>query len=85
MHDLIAAQDIVKAALKTAKEQGLKKIAHVTVRLGKIVEHNQELTPENLRFNFELVSRNTLAEKAKLTIRPGRGRELSVVEIQGEK
>lgn len=85
MHDLVAAQDIVKTAVITAEKSKLKKITKIVVKLGMIVEHNQELTPENLQFNFELVKRNTIAEKATLVITKGKGKELAIVEVQGEK
>ena len=85
MHDLIAAQDIVKKAVEIAKKNRLKRITRIIVNLGKIVEHNEVLSPENLQFNFRLVRRNTLAEKASLTIKQGKGRELAITEVQGEK
>ncbi len=85
MHDLIAAQDIVKSAVRTAGKNKLKKITKIVVKLGKIVEHNQELTPENLKFNFGFVKQNTIAEKATLVIIKGKGRELAIIEVQGEK
>jgi len=85
MHDLVAAQDIVKIATQMAKRNKLKSISKIVVRLGKIVAHQEEITPENLQFNFELVKRNTPAEKASLIIQKGRGTELSIVEVQGER
>ena len=85
MHDLVAAQDTVKAACKIAKKNKLHKITRITIELGTIIEHNQELLPENLQFNFELVKRNTLAEKAKLIIKKGKGRELNIIEVKGDK
>ncbi|MFA5135385.1 MAG: hydrogenase/urease maturation nickel metallochaperone HypA [Patescibacteria group bacterium] len=83
MHDLLAAQDIVRAAVQTAEKNKLTKITQVIIRLGKIVEHNEELSPENLRFNFGLISKNTIAEGADLVIQKGTGRELSVIEVRG--
>ena len=85
MHDLVAAQDVVKTAVKTAEKNGLKTITKIVVKLGKIIEHNEEIKAENLQFNFELVKRNTIAEKATLVIIRGRGKELVIVEVQGEK
>ena len=85
MHDLVAAQDIVKTAVTTAEKNKLKKITKIVVKLGKIVEHNEEIKPENLTFNFELVKRNTIAKKATLVITKGKGRELAIVEVWGEK
>lgn len=85
MHDLIAAQDILKQAIKIASKNKLKKITKIIIKLGKIVEHNQEITPENLQFNFELVKRNTMVENAKLEIMKIKGRKITISEVQGEK
>lgn len=85
MHDLIAAQDILKKAIVIAKKNKLKKITKITIKLGKIIEHNQEILPENLKFNFELVKRNTIAENASLEIKKIKGRKISINEVQGEK
>ena len=85
MHDLVAAQDIIRAALQVAKRNKLKKISKIVVRFGKIIEHNEEIKPENLQFNFKLVKRNTIAGKAKLIIQKGKGRELTILEVEGEK
>jgi len=85
MHDLIASQDILKQAIKIAEKNKLKKITKITVKLGKIVEHNQEIMPENLAFNFELVKKNTIAESAKLVVKKVPGKAVSIAEVQGEK
>ncbi|MDD5715196.1 MAG: hypothetical protein PHF98_00660 [Patescibacteria group bacterium] len=61
MHDLIAAQDILKTAVNTAALRDLKQITSVTVRLGTLVQHGQAITPQNLKFNFNLVRKNTVA------------------------
>ena len=85
MHDLVAAQNIIKMATEVAKRNRLKSISTVTIKLGKIIEHNKEITPANLRFNFGLVKKNTLADKAKLVIQKGKERELLIVEVAGDK
>lgn len=85
MHDLVAAQDIVKIATKIAKKNKLKSISRIVVRLGNIVEHSEAITPENLKFNFELVKRNTIAEKASLVVKKGKAQELQIEEVVGDK
>jgi Zn finger protein HypA/HybF involved in hydrogenase expression len=85
MHDLVAAQDIVKIAIQMAKKNKLKSISKIAVRLGKIVAHGEEIHPENLQFNFGLVKRNSLAEHATLVITKGRGKELVILEVSGDK
>lgn len=85
MQYLVAAHDIVKIATETAKKNKLKSISKIVIRLGKIIENNQELTPKKLLFDYDLVKRNTIADKSKLVIKRGKGRELSIIEVQGEK
>ncbi len=85
MHDLIAAQDIVKIATKMAKKNKLKSISRIVVSLGRIVAHGEEISPENLQFNFKLVKRNTIAENAILVINKVRGKDLAITEVKGEK
>jgi Zn finger protein HypA/HybF involved in hydrogenase expression len=85
MHDLVAAQDIVKIATQIAKKNKLKSISKIVVRLGNIVQHSEAITPENLQFNFELVKRNTLADQATIIIKKGKKAELQVEEVVGEK
>ena len=69
MHDFYLAKQILELVLDYAKRRGLNKISRVVISLGKIVEHNEEMKPENLRFNFNLLTKGTIAKKAKLTIK----------------
>lgn len=85
MHDLVAAQDIVKTATQMAKKEKLKSISKIVVRLGKIVAHGEEINQENLQFNFELVKRNTPAQDAQLIINRGNDKELVILEVSGDK
>ena len=85
MHDLVAAQDIVKTAIQIAKKNKLKKISRIVVRLGNIEAHGEVISPENLQFNFELVKKNTLASNATLVISKGSGKTLVITEVEGEK
>ena len=85
MHDLVAAQDIVKIATAVAKKNRLKKVTRITVKLGRVIQHYEEIKPENLRFNFKLVKRNTVVESARLVILKARGKSLTISSVEGEK
>ncbi|MBU0597395.1 hydrogenase maturation nickel metallochaperone HypA [Patescibacteria group bacterium] len=85
MHDLVAAQDIIKTALAVAKRNKIKVIDKIEINLGKVIEHNQVITPANLKFNLNLVKKNTIAGKAEFIINEGIGRELSIVAVKGKK
>jgi hydrogenase nickel incorporation protein HypA/HybF len=84
MHNFHLADQILKTALEYAQKNGLKKITSIKIELGDIVEHGERITPENLRFNFKLLSKNTPAERAKLIIIPIQGEIWKLVEIEGE-
>jgi len=83
MHDLHLADQILKISLEYAQKNGLKKITSIKIELGDIVEHGERITPENLRFNFNLLSKNTLAQGAELLIVPVKGELWRLVEIKG--
>jgi len=84
MHDLHLADQILKISLEYAQKNGLSKITSIKIELGDIVEHGERITPENLRFNFNLLSKNTLAQGAELLITPVKGELWRLVEIEGE-
>lgn len=84
MHNLHAANQILKTALEYAKKNKLKKMSSMTIELGKIVEHNELITPENLKYNIRFISKNTLAENCDIFVRSKNNNELKLVEIDGE-
>jgi len=52
--------------------------------LEDIVEYGERIAPENLRFNFNLLSKNTSTQGAELLIAPVKGELWRLVEIEGE-
>ena len=84
MHDIHAAQQILKTALEYAAKNNLKKINSMTIELGNVVEHNELITPESLEYNIKLAWRNTIAENAKIIINKVDGKDLKLVEIDGD-
>ncbi len=85
MHDLYAAQDILAAALKTAQQKKLKKISNLVVELGKIEDHGDEITEENLKFNIKMLSKNTIAENAQVIIKRKKGQQCVLTALEGER
>jgi len=84
MHDIHAANQILKTALEYAEKNNCRKINSMKIELGKIVEHNELITPENLKYNVELISKNTIAEDCEIIIISKDSSELKLVEIDGE-
>jgi len=84
MHDFYAANQILKTALEYAKKNKLKKISSMTIELGKITEHEELITAENLRYNIGLIWKNTQAENCEIIIKAKDSNKLKLTEIEGE-
>jgi hydrogenase nickel incorporation protein HypA/HybF len=70
MHEFSAACSIVDAAVQAAETHNAKKVIAVNVEVGEFTF----LIPEQLEFNFEIASKKTILEGAKLNIKKVRGR-----------
>ncbi|MFA6027904.1 MAG: hydrogenase/urease maturation nickel metallochaperone HypA [Patescibacteria group bacterium] len=84
MHDLHVADKIIKLALQYAEKNKLKKITVISVELGTVVEHGEEINPDNLKFNMNLLAKDTMAENAKIIIGKIKGESWNLKEIEGE-
>lgn len=84
MHDIHAARQILKTALEYAQKNKLKKISSMTVELGRIVEHNELIVVESLKYNIGLIARNTPAENCKVIVNQKENNKLKLIEIEGE-
>jgi len=72
LHEFSAACSIVDTALQAAKSNRASKVSVVNVEVGEFTF----LVPEQLIFNFEIASRNSILEGAELRIKTVRGRLL---------
>jgi len=84
MHDLHAADQILKLVLDTANENKLLNVEKIIIELGSIVEHGDEINPDNLKFNLQLLSKKTPAKNAKIEITRVKGNSWRLVEIEGK-
>jgi Zn finger protein HypA/HybF involved in hydrogenase expression len=84
MHDFHLANEILKITLEAAKKNRLKEISLVKIELGDLTEHGERILPQNLKFNFQLISKDTIAQKAKLIIVPKTGNNWRLVELEGK-
>lgn len=70
MHEFSAACSIVDTALQAAKDNNATKVSSVNVEVGEFTF----LVPEQLIFNFEIASRDSILEGAELCITTVKGR-----------
>jgi Zn finger protein HypA/HybF involved in hydrogenase expression len=85
MHDMHLAEQILKIVLEHAEKNNFKNIKKIELELGSILEHGEYIVPENLIFNFKLLSKNTSAQNAELNIKKIAGDEWKLISIEGGK
>jgi len=64
MHELSVAQSILDSALRHAEERGFQRILSVHLKIGRL----SGIEVESLRFCFEVLSAETMARSADLTV-----------------
>lgn len=64
MHELSLCEGILQILENSAKDQGFKQVKQVWLEIGALAG----VEPAALRFNFDVVTRDTLAHEAKLNI-----------------
>ncbi|MBU0670744.1 MAG: hydrogenase/urease maturation nickel metallochaperone HypA [Patescibacteria group bacterium] len=85
MHDLHEADKITKLILEYAKKNNLKNVKSATVELGSVIEHGEEITPENLVFNIKMLAEGTIAEGLDVKIGKIKTDSWNLKEIEGDK
>jgi Zn finger protein HypA/HybF involved in hydrogenase expression len=84
MHELHAADKILNKVISFGENKSLKKILSISLDLGVVIEHGEEINPRNLRYNFESLSKGTIADGAKLEIKKVSGNIIKINQITGE-
>ncbi|MEK9129950.1 MAG: hydrogenase/urease maturation nickel metallochaperone HypA [Patescibacteria group bacterium] len=85
MHDFHLADKILKLVLEEAQKNNFKKVLKIKIGLGKIIEHGEQISPENLEYNLKLLSKGTIAEKCAIKIDSFKGGLFVLDKIVGEK
>ena len=64
MHEMGLAQNFLDIVLKTAAQHNVKKIVKITIRAGQL----RGIVPEQLKFCFGFVAKDSIAEEAELIV-----------------
>jgi Zn finger protein HypA/HybF involved in hydrogenase expression len=84
MHDIHEADKIFKVVLESAKQNNLKKVKQINIKLGSVVEHGADITAENLDFNLKMLTEGTIVEGSTINIEKIDGNSWELVSISGE-
>lgn len=78
MHDFHLANQIVKIAKEHAAKNNLTRINKIVLELGSVLEHGENIKPENLEYNINLLM------SCKVKIKEIKGDEWKLISIEGE-
>jgi len=84
MHDLHAADKIVRDIKKYAQKNSLKRVTNIKIGLGSITEHGETILASNLKYNIKLLSKDTILSGAKVVIDKMSGPYVKIREIEGK-
>ena len=79
MHELAAAQDVVKTALAAAEAEDAQKIVAIVLKIGSLYGVDQ------MRELIAMEAKGTIAEGARLDIEPVDGPNIQVESIEIEQ
>jgi Zn finger protein HypA/HybF involved in hydrogenase expression len=78
VHELAAAQDVIRAVLTAAEEQGAQRITAIALKVGQLY------AAENLQDLITISARGTIAEGARLEVEAVPGSDIQVASIDIE-
>lgn len=84
MHDFHEADRIAKIILEKIRENKLKKLTAINLELGSIIEHDEEIKAENLKFNLKLILKDFIDENTKINIKKVYGESWKLISIEGD-
>ncbi len=84
MHDLHEANRIAQIVLEHVKKHQLTKLTIIDIELGSVIEHGQDILPENLDFNLRMILKDFISQNTKINIKKVKGSSWKLVSIEGK-
>ncbi|HUN67626.1 MAG TPA: hydrogenase maturation nickel metallochaperone HypA [Burkholderiales bacterium] len=80
MHELTLAENVLQIVEEAARRESLRRVHAVRLEIGQI----SSVEPEAMRFCFDAVARDSVADGARLEIVTTAGTEMRVIELEAE-
>ena len=80
MHELSITEELLQIIHRRAEEEGIQKILDINLKIGRY----SGVFADALLFAFEVLSRDTISEGARVNIEESDGRELQIISFEGE-
>ena len=80
MHEWSITRKVVNSILKNSRENGIKKVNRVVLSVGEDIDFL-----DSIEFCFEMLSKGTIIEGAKLEIKKFKEKGIIIDSIEGEQ
>ena len=80
MHEMTLAENVLQIVEEAARRESLRRVHAVRLEIGQI----SSVEPEAMRFCFDAVTRDSVADGARLEIVTTAGAEMRVIEVEAE-
>jgi len=84
MHDIHEANRIAIIILEHYNNNKFKKLKSINIELCSIVEHGEDILPENLDFNLKMILKDIIDDDTKINIKKVKRDSWKLVSIEGE-
>ena len=84
MHDIHEANRIAQVITEHLKKHKLSKLKSVDIELGIVIEHGQDISPENLDFNLRMILKEFVDNQTKINIKKVNGKSWKLISIEAE-
>jgi len=91
MHDFMLAKEIIDKILEVAGKRELENIKSVSLEIGSVTlahddlpEHTEDVSLENLEFGLKNISKNTILENSKFSLKKIGGENWKITNIETE-
>ncbi len=80
MHEFYLVENLIENVITKSREGNHKKVVAINVALGK----DSHINDENLKFLIELRCKETVADGARINVKPRQGKKVFVESIDVE-
>jgi len=80
MHELSITEELLMIIHRRAEEEGIQKISKINLKIGKY----SGVFTDALLFAFDVLSKDTISEGARINIEETGGSELQVLSFEGD-
>jgi len=80
MHELSIAEELLRIITEKAKQVGIHKVQQINLKIGEFAG----VLPDALIFAFDMLSKDTIFEGARIEIEESAGSELQVLSFEGD-